>query len=630
MCGIVGVFLKDGEETPKSRWLWEMIEPIKNRGPDGQHIWLSKGVGFGHARLCILDLDARSDQPMVDPATGCVITFNGEIYNYIELRDELVSHGYVFETSGDTEVILKAYEHWGTDCLNRFNGMWAFALYDPRTETLFCARDRFGVKPFVYGLAEGSLVFASEAKAILAVYPQLGTPNAAFLRHFIEVGDFAGSESTFYQGLKNLLPGHFFVTTHGSLPKPKRYWHFKPRPLSPLPSEEEVLNGFKALLVDAIRLRFRSDVPVGACLSGGLDSSSIVGIASKLFNTSLSTFSCIYPDFPQVDESRYIQKTTEKFGCQAHWTSPTHTNLLEAMIQSIHEQDGPTGTPAVLSQRAVMALAHGKVTVLLDGQGGDEVLGGYHSYFPYSLQGLLRQFFRAPSPGSFWKFWSARQAIEKRTGTRFLPKFHHLRKKAKKRVEFSRPRFGLTALDDLQPPYQDDLSAKMMEDLLLTMPNLLHYEDRNSMAFSLESRLPFLDYRLVEYMFSLPPTFKINQERTKVLLYETVEGLLPEEIVHRKDKMGFATPGQHWFRDPGAQASLTRYTQVFPSMLSTLPDPVKEGIRTSWEACRQGTPISAREESTLWRFFTSCLWLDLQVQKRAVSPAESPALLHRR
>ncbi|MBY0403094.1 MAG: asparagine synthase (glutamine-hydrolyzing), partial [Cyanobacteria bacterium] len=377
MCGILGVFSKDSEEPIASHRLWHMIDAMKSRGPDGQHIWSHPGVSLGHLRLSILDLDARSDQPMVDPQSGRVITFNGEIYNYLELKHELLTLGYLFETTSDTEVILKAYDAWGSDCLNKFNGMWALAIYDPNEDTLFCARDRFGVKPFVYATSSEHLVFASESKAIVSGFPQFQKPDPDFLRYFVETGQFANTTATFYQPIQNLLPAHYFKVRRGEVPRPVRYWQWTPQVIQPVPSFGDAKEQFKELFKSAVSLRFRSDVPVGVCLSGGLDSTSVVATATQLFQKPIQTFSCIYPEFPEIDESTFIKQSVAKYHCESHTTAPVFDNFLELMTQSVWEQDGPTGGPTVLSQRAVMSLAKDYVTVLLDGQGGDEVLGGY-------------------------------------------------------------------------------------------------------------------------------------------------------------------------------------------------------------------------------------------------------------
>jgi len=611
MCGIVGVFYRDQDFVPDEQLIFDLIKPIENRGPDGQKAWCAAGVGLGHARLSIIDLSTESDQPMKDPETGRVIVFNGEIYNYLELREELISKGYVFHTSGDTEVILKAYDCWGVDCLNKFNGMWAFAIYDPNKQHLFCARDRLGVKPFVYASNGDHLVFASELKSIVSVFPQFSKPNSEFLRFFVETGQFAGSTSTFYDGISNLLPGHYFILKPGETVQQHRYWQWQPSLISSVKTEEEVLLQFDELFTDAIRLRFRSDVPVGVCLSGGLDSSSIVALSSQMFGQKLPTFSCIYPKHPQLDESAYIKHTVDQYDCNSYLTTVEPTDIISVIKQSLWEQDGPAGTPSILSQRAVMKLAKEHVTVVLSGQGGDEVLGGYHSYHQASLKGLMRQFRQAPSIDGWKQFYTAAKAIRERTSqkTTSFKSMLDLWKKTKGSVRFETERYGKTVLDCMQPINQDDLSTKMLEDLLYNvLPRLLHYEDRNSMAFSLESRLPFLDYRLVEFAFSLPAKLKVRNERTKYMLSKMGESILPEPILNRKDKMGFNTPAQSWFKVEANREQLNRYIQKPPGLLENTSK--KDFLEKYWARCFEGKEIPMRAELNLWRYFSACIWLE--------------------
>ncbi|WP_303673634.1 asparagine synthase (glutamine-hydrolyzing) [Vampirovibrio chlorellavorus] len=623
MCGIAGVFQAESGVNVSDDLIWRMVSTIRHRGPDALQIWTQPGIALGHARLSIIDLDSRANQPMVDPGTGRVIVFNGEIYNYLELKEQLLAAGYPFQTGSDTEVILKAYDHWGVDCLNRFNGMWAFALYDPAQRTLFCARDRFGVKPFIYGMNGQQLVFASEAKAILSLDAFWREPNLPFLQDFIHHADFAGYEETFYARLKNLLPGHYFVVRPGETPAPRRYWDWQPSVRSGLISDIEALEEFQALFKDAIRLRFRSDVPVGACMSGGLDSTTMVGMATRLFDRPLSTFSCVYPDLPQVDESAYIREAVVRFDSEAHFVTPVFENLLDAVKQSIYEQDGPTGGPSVLSQRAVMRLAQGKVTVLLDGQGGDEVMGGYHSYFPFTIYHHMRVLRQKPGLASLQNYVQSRSAILDRVGRGYVPKWRKAWKKTSQPVQYQRPRQGHTVLDKLPAGQWDDLTTRMLEDLLFTLCNLLHYEDRNSMAFSLESRLPFLDYRLVQFMFSLPPQFKIRGARTKHLLYETAQDLIPPAILNRRDKMGFSTPGQVWFRrDPQMAQRISQLLSVVPEALRDLAPAHLARLRRVWQACLQGQPIRVQDEMALWRYVTACLWLE------EVADYKTPQPLH--
>lgn len=627
MCGIVGIFHVQPEASITDEQLWGMISAIQHRGPDAQQIWKRPGVGLGHARLSIIDLDSRANQPMIDPDTGMVIVFNGEIYNYLELKAELLDAGYYFRTNSDTEVVLKAYAHWGTDCLNRFNGMWAFAVYHPIRQELFCARDRFGIKPFIYGMDNDKLVFASEAKAILGLSPHWQKPDTQFLINFIHHADFAGYEETFYAYLKNLLPGHYFVVRHGQVPTPKRYWDWQPVIRTGTITEEAALEEFKTLFEDAIRLRFRSDVPVGACLSGGMDSSTIVGMATRLFDRPLSTFSCIYPGLSPVDESAYIYEATERFQSNAHFITPTFDSFLDAVQQSIREQDGPTGGPSVLSQRAVMSLAKGKVTVLLDGQGGDEVMGGYHSYFPFTLSQLMRNVQQRPGIHTFRQFQQARSAILERAGSGYVPKLRKTWKMSRRPVQYQRIRYGKSVLDYMPAGNLDDLNTRMLEDLMLTLCNLLHYEDRNSMAFSLESRLPFLDYRLVTFMFSLPPQFKIRGARTKHLLYETAKPVIPSSILNRKDKMGFSTPGQTWYRhDPAMIESVNTLLTAPPEPLRKVDTSHLNKLRLAWQACQQAQPIRVQDEMAIWRYVTACLWLEQMAAYKIAQPNVLPPL----
>ncbi|MBY0451020.1 MAG: asparagine synthase (glutamine-hydrolyzing) [Cyanobacteria bacterium] len=631
MCGIAGLFSAHSSDVLDPEPLWQMIRAIKNRGPDAQHVWVDQGVALAHARLSIIDLSSASDQPMHDSETGYTITFNGEIYNYLELRQELVQLGYHFSTQGDTEVILKAYQAWGADCLNRFNGMWAFALFDPRTDSLFCARDRFGIKPFIYhcNSPSDSFTFASETKALLAAFPEWRVPNQDYLHFFVETGQFAGSNQTFCAPIQSLLPGHFMRVKRGVVPVQERYFQWQPaladNPHNTKLSLNDAIEAYQSLLKDSIRLRFRSDVPVGICLSGGLDSTALSALAATMFNTGsnmpLQTFSCIYPDHPQSNEEEYIREMVARYDFNAHFTTVKPIELIPLIHQSLYEQDGPSGTPSILSQRAVMEAAHGNVTVVLSGQGSDEVLGGYHTYFDYALTSLMRQWRNNPSWQNLTHFFDAARNVHERTGqktTRWSYAYQRFlaanRASAFQHQSLSEPH-GQSALNYLQPIAEQDLSTKLLEDLTYwVIPRLLHYEDRNSMAFSLESRLPFLDYRLVQFAFSLPDSYKIYFGRkiaeTKYLLKKMAEPLLPHSILARRDKMGFNTPLQHWFQDKPTQEALNKYINGKDTWLQTLTPEKQAFIKKYWHRCRAGQSIPTRAELNLWRFFNVCLWLD--------------------
>lgn len=613
MCGIAGILLSDTQRQPAEAALTSMIYAIKHRGPDAQKIKIKEGLGLAHARLSIIDLNPISDQPMEDSATGNLIVFNGEIYNYIELRKELIQLGHSFHTQSDTEVILKAYNQWGVDCLNKFNGMWAFALYDNKTHQLFCARDRFGIKPFIYGLnQQNDLVFASEAKAILQQFAEFKQVNKDFLINFVERDFFACYKETFYQGLSNLLPGHFFLIKHGEVPVQKRYWNWTPSAVLHRKPDTQVISEFSELLHDAIKLRFRSDVPVGSCLSGGLDSSTIVGLATNIFNKSIHTFSCIFPNTPEFDESRFIQSSVKQFNCIAEYTEPSHDDFIRLVHDSVYEQDGPTGGPSILSQRAVMELAAKHVKVVLDGQGADEVLGGYHAYFPYSLQSYARNFLKNYSPLKLAQLYQNSRLIKKRTGKN-AGGIKRLLYSAHNPVKFYTNNIADTQLACMKEFALDDLNTLLLEHVFTNLTNLLHYEDRNSMRVSIESRLPYLDYRLVEYAFSLNHEYKIRGDRTKWLLYNVSKTVLPQDVLNRKDKMGFTTPAHQWFLSDNNLDFFSKFISEENVIFSQLSQSMRDYLRQSYNLLHNHhqnpiTPATGGDINALWRFFTANIW----------------------
>lgn len=613
MCGIAGIFFSDSGEEASVELLTNMIHKLKHRGPDAQKTWQAAGVGLAHARLSIIDLQVCSDQPMVDNETGDVIVFNGEIYNYLEIKQDLLALGHVFNTHSDTEVILKAYAQWGGACQSRFNGMWAFVIYDKKNKRLFASRDRLGVKPFVFGVTQNNtLVFASEAKAIVPFFPEFNRVNNDFLIRFVERDFFACFKETFYQGLYNLLPGHYFEITHGQIPVQQRYWEWSPVLDIKPGSDAEIRERFTELLNDSIRLRFRSDVPVGSCLSGGMDSGTIVGLAKKQFNDPLHTFSCVFPNTPAFDESEYIQASVKHFNTIPAYVEPQHDDFITRMRDCVYEQDGPTGGPSVLSQRAVMELAGKHVKVVLDGQGADEVLGGYHSYFRYSLQSHARGLRRGFSFKKLINFYKSSRSIYKRAGLRAvgLPKSLSQVRSA---VKFYTQNYQDTPLAYFSEFENDDLNTLLLEHVFTNLSNLLHYEDRNSMRFSVESRLPFLDYRLVEFAFSLTHHYKIRGSTTKWLLHHAAKDVLPEKVFKRKDKMGFTTPAHTWFLAEDNWKYFEPYFKSDNPIFSQLSKSMQNYLLSSYAALTPEktaslTAAAGGDLNALWRFFTANLW----------------------
>lgn len=525
---------------------------------------------------------------------GRTVVFNGEIYNFRELRAELEGLGHRFTSDCDTEVLLRAYLQWGKACLSRFNGMFAFALWDGSKKELFCARDRLGIKPFFFVEDGEGFEFASEIKALLHK-PERRQPRLRTLVRFLGEGLTDDEWDTFYQQVKLLPPAHTLTVTQGRSVL-ERYWRLRPevttekllaeaalepRPfaLDParlvdpnyfpeVPGLDEAAEAFRALLQDSVRLRLRSDVPVGTCLSGGLDSSSVVACASSLLDRPMETFSSIYPD-RGYDEKRFIDDVVTAFGTVANPVEPTGEDLPELFDRLVWHQDEPTGGPGLYSQWRVMETAKSKVTVLLDGQGGDELLAGYHHYFREYLSELAKE--RHALGQNFDRVMAEAKIIDEVTGhdhTTLAERAIRRAKRPKILKLFQRERPGrvktpsvlhralvrsVSRLDatrmHVERLFSNSLSQKLYDDLTrFSIPALLRYEDRSSMAFSLEARVPFLDYRLVEFCFSLPIEFKIAPPLTKLVLRKAMDGRLPASVTQRSDKLGYPTPFAAWLR----------------------------------------------------------------------------------
>ncbi|MDX2086139.1 MAG: asparagine synthase (glutamine-hydrolyzing) [Candidatus Melainabacteria bacterium] len=636
MCGIAGQFTRDRQFQPNEAHLWNMIQEIRHRGPDHQAVYTEPGLGLAHARLSILDLNPRSNQPMHDASNGNVLVYNGEIYNYVELREQLSSKGYHFQTESDTEVILKAYDAWGTECLHRFNGMWAFVLYDRGQDALFMARDRYGIKPFVFAMdGQAGFVFASEHKAILEQFPAYARPNPPLLQHFLTTGEFSAFEESLYHGLYHLKPAHWAWLPRQLVGQPlrqKRYYQLPNVDPAPKLSLEEAGQHYGELLRDAIRLRFRSDVPVGCCMSGGLDSPTLVGLASQMFDTALNSFSCVYPGLPAVDESRYIQACQDAFQTRAFTQEPDYPDLMAAVDRSVWEQDGPTLGPSVLSQRAVMALAQGHVTVLIDGQGADETLGGYHGYFSLKLQALARDWLKNPTRAAWDDLWQQHAAIADRLGHSPVSRWKLLRRALTQPIQKRKTYAGHDELRHLLSGASDELDAALRYGCMVPLVDLLHLEDRNSMAFSLESRLPYLDYRLVDFAYSLPHAYKIDRQQTKALLRSAAKSVLPDVVLNRRDKMGFETPASHWFAQPANRAAfcdkLNSAAEMFEDLAPAgwLAEVHRQWQRyqSAWDKPEQRNYRNSNSDALLWRFLSTHRWLESLDQRQRHSFKKSP------
>jgi asparagine synthase (glutamine-hydrolysing) len=592
MCGITGVYSFEGSVDPKC--IKRMTDLLRHRGPDDEGFLAvdsasgkvfsligseSKIQGarienfnrhtnllFGHRRLSIIDISPAGHQPMSNEDESLWVVHNGEIYNYLEIRKELVSLGHRFKSQTDTEVILHAYEEWKADCLSHFNGMWAFAIHDLRHKRIFCSRDRAGLKPFYYVYDGKRFCFASEIKALLEMDDFSVEPNEQIIADYLFSGLIDHTRETFFKGVYQLRPGEYLLIENNGL-KIKSYWDIEPNE-SYSDQEDNFTTRFYALLEDSIRLRLRTDVPIGTCLSGGLDSSSIVCLANQLmFNgqnidprlvgKSQKTFSSCFEE-PFYDERKFIELVTEQTGAEKNYVFPKEKQLFNELPKLIWHQDEPFGSTSIYAQWKVMKLARERqVIVLLDGQGGDELLAGYLPSFYFMIKGVLKEF-------DLGRLIKEMAGLARNHGNELKPYILGLFTAlvptwAKPCVrEFTNRDTGW-AVKDFRKRYFRDFpdTKKFSGDLnnylyqiyrYSILPGLLHYEDRNSMAFSLETRLPFLDYRLVEFIFGLPVQQKIQDGTTKVILRNAMKGILPEVVRNRMDKMGFATPEDNWFK----------------------------------------------------------------------------------
>jgi asparagine synthase (glutamine-hydrolysing) len=652
MCGIAGICSFNENVPPKV--IKRMTDTLRHRGKDDEGFlavnWESNEtysltgsenkvegkriedfnkpvhLFLGHRRLSIIDLSSAGHQPMSNEDGSLWIIYNGEVYNYLEIRKGLESLGHRFRSQTDTEVILHAYEEWGVDCLAHFNGMWSFAILDLRTRRMFCSRDRAGIKPFYYIHNRKHFCFASEIKALLSLDDFSIEPNEQILADYLFSGLLDHTEETFFNNIYQLRAGEYLlleenrVTVHP-------YWDIEEREIR-FVREEDYEERFFELLQDSIRLRLRSDVPIGTCLSGGLDSSTIVCMANRLMfdGQSISpalvgkrqkTFTSCFEN-PAYDERKFIEKVIGQTGAERNYVFPGAEHLFNDLDRLIWHQDEPFGSTSIYAQWNVMKAAKERgVTVLLDGQGADELLAGYIPSFYVLFRDLLKRahLVRLIKAIKGFKNGQGRLPSPTRMFVALLPSWSkqalwHILKEG---VEWSENSFRERYLRILPRPdkFRDSLNDYLYQMFRFTsLPGLLHYEDRNSMAFSVEARLPFLDYRLVEYLFSLPSEQKIKEGVTKVILRKALKGVLPEEIRDRHDKMGFVTPEDIWFR-------------------TTLRDPIHQIINSKTFADRGYFDVGKVNESfrqhctekknisfTIWRWVSTELWFRRFVDRR--------------
>lgn len=549
MCGICGIIRFDNQTVVESQ-IRQMMLKQKHRGPDDEGIFINKNIGFGFVRLSIIDLSPSGHQPMEDETQRFVIVFNGEIYDYIELREELINQGVTFISNSDTEVLLKMYLKYGAECLDKLNGMFAFAIYDKYTNEIFAARDRFGVKPFYYFTDNDAFYFASEIPPILSVYNKQNIANEEAIFDYLAYNRTDQTEDTFFKGIKKLQHGHFLTIKNQRITF-TRWYDIKQR----VREEKYDALTYKKLFIDAVKLRLRSDVPVGVCLSGGLDSSSITSVISEeLSKDEVHTFSAVYNKGDIGDETEFINVYKNKLR-NMHFTSPVGADLLKDLNTFVNIHAEPIPSTGPYAQYRVMKLAGDFVTVTLDGQGADEVLGGYHYFYGFYFKDLLKslKLIRLISEISHYVRLHKSLYGLKTFAFFMLPSFLKTKARINERnyikdefIELVNKNYLSVISDDLYG--SKDLKTALINHIEFKLEHLLKWNDKNSMSCSIESRTPFLDYRLVEYALSIPPNNYIKKGYTKHVLRDAMKGILSEKIRLRKDKIGFATPEDEWFR----------------------------------------------------------------------------------
>lgn len=510
MCGIVGVVGKipDISQVVRSR------DALSHRGPDDSGIYFQpdEGVALGHRRLSIIDLSSDAHQPFVSHDERYVLTFNGEIYNYLELKEELTGF-YPFQTKSDTEVLIASYAKWGEECVNHFNGMFAFALWDKKEKKLFCARDHVGIKPFFYFQNSEFFAFASEIKGL---FPLIGKLNAneEVIFDYLQYGLYDHRPETFFSGVFSLPAGHILSWSHGEILITK-YWDLK-KIVPSILSADEIYQEFDALLTDAVRLQFRSDVPVGINLSSGLDSNSLLYFGRNLVGDDIHTFSICLSDeeYNECDLiHRYAQLSKKELWHQS-WFDPS--SLFESAKEMVRIQDQPYGgIPTIIYSAAIAEAKKQGVTVLLEGQGVDELLAGYN-YYLLEYERDLGQI----NGGSLSLSQDGTKLFEKSIlHAKFLDTF-----KDRKQLSFF-------------APFDSHLLNAQYRDLFFTkLPRVLRFNDHVSMKYGRELRVPFLDRRIVEFCFSLSSEYKIHDGRQKVLIRELMKGKVSSELVSRQKK----------------------------------------------------------------------------------------------
>lgn len=548
MCGIAGIY-NFNHTTPDLSLLQKMGDTIAHRGPDNAGYYTNEnGIGFCHRRLSIIDLSERGNQPMSNDDKSIWIVYNGEIYNYTGLRESLVKKGYTFKSKTDTEVVIRAYEEYGIDCVNYFNGMFAFSLWDVNKNILFAARDRIGIKPYYYYSDDKKFVFASEIKSILK-HPEISkAPNDNAISNYL-LFDHQIDNQTWFKNIYSLNPGSYLLIENKTL-KIGQYWNIEYN-IDYSRSFNSFKDELRETIINSVKSHWQSDVPVGAHLSGGVDSSTIVSIASTYLTKDLHTFSSAFDLGKEFDERKEIEIVVRKFKTQHHQISIHHNDLRDNLSKIIYHLDEPVVGPAILPMYRISELVKKTgITVVNGGQGVDEMFGGYKPYFSLAARNILsgyKQFLFPVSELLYLPLYLYKGG----TFNRFINKFK------KSPIQYNWIK-GQNILQKKIEGYEklknetnqlnlDSFEKSSYVSLRYYLPALLQQEDRMSMAWSVESRVPMLDNRLINLALTIPSWYKVSKGMSKSIFREAVRGIVPDPILDNKIKRGYPTPTSVWF-----------------------------------------------------------------------------------
>lgn len=616
MCGIAGCIHKQG--TIDKEKFAKMVDVVEHRGPDDRGAFFENNLALGHRRLSIIDLSSDGRQPFVYD-DRYVAVFNGEIYNYLELREELQQNGCCFRTKTDTEVLVASYAHWKEKCVEHFNGMWAFAIYDREEKKVFCSRDRFGVKPFYYTAQENMFLFASEIKQFFEVLESRPRADRECLLQYIIRGNIDYSAKTMFRDVFSLQGGHNLIyDLKTNAYEINRYYDIR-KVTEGKESYKDACRKFRHFFYESVGLRLRSDVPLGYALSGGLDSSAIVCVADRIVKernaAKQHTISSCFED-KRYDEQEYIDEVVKETSAIPHKVFPSEKDLFQDLDKIIWHMDEPFGSTSIYAQwRVFETAANNQLKVMLDGQGSDEQLAGYTSFYSVMFADCMKKQ-KWKKLYKEWKIYrndravteahiSAKEIMLSAISSVFLPRLKYLVKSVYFILPQNRPPFThrqlFKAIQQEPSDSKGDAREYIARSLEQGLASLLHYEDRDSMAHSIESRVPFLDYKLVEAVYAMPFDYKLRNGITKAVLRDGLKGVLPDKIRNRYSKLGFVTPEDQWINH-----NYEQYKEEVSKSLKILEDIIDRDKAEKWFSRKQGK--IQRQDFTTWRIICAGHW----------------------